>query len=326
MFVNPPVVNQQLGIRRSYLGETRRIASEFLKRNLQLIVFAQSRLSTEILTTYLKDDFEGVPGAPERIRGYRGGYLPHRRREIEKGLREGSVRAVVSTNALELGIDIGALDVVRDGRLSGHDRGHLAARRPRRPPDRPLGGGAGGRAARRSISSSCATRRTSSTRRPSARSIDPDNLHILVDHVKCAAFELPFTATRGVRPARRAGSARRAGRAGARAPWRASRRPIRSVRTARSAQWTWTNESYPADAVSLRSISSDNFVVVDTTRRARVIGETDFTSGPATLIRRRSTSSKGSCTRSSGSISRAARRSCAQSTATTTPTRSRTRA
>src|SRR5205814_10577639 len=91
--------------------ETRRIASEFLKRHLQIIVFAQSRLSTEILTTYLKDDFEEMPGAAERIRGYRGGYLPQRRREIEKGLREGAVRAVVSTNALELGIDIGALNV-----------------------------------------------------------------------------------------------------------------------------------------------------------------------------------------------------------------------
>src|SRR5262249_38411186 len=111
VFVNPPVVNHQLGIRRSYLAETRRIAAEFLKRNLQVIVFAQSRLSTEILTTYLKDDFEGVPGAPERIRGYRGGYLPNRRREIEKGLRDGAVRAVVSTNALELGIHIGALHV-----------------------------------------------------------------------------------------------------------------------------------------------------------------------------------------------------------------------
>ncbi len=110
IFVNPPVVNRQLGIRRSYLGETRRIASEFLKRQLQVIVFAQSRLSTEILTTYLKDDFDGSPGEPERIRGYRGGYLPNRRREIERGLREGTVRAVISTSALELGIDIGALD------------------------------------------------------------------------------------------------------------------------------------------------------------------------------------------------------------------------
>src|SRR5690349_24916808 len=111
LFVNPPVVNAQLGIRRSYLAEARRVALEFLKHNLQLILFAQSRLATEILTTYLKDAYDGPPGASDVIRGYRGGYLPNRRREIERGLREGAVRAVVSTNALELGIDIGALDV-----------------------------------------------------------------------------------------------------------------------------------------------------------------------------------------------------------------------
>ena len=99
MFVNPPVVNHQLGIRRSYLGETRRVASEFLKRNLQMIVFAQSRLATEILTTYLKDDFEGVPGGPERIRGYRGGYLPLRRRGDRERAARRAVRAVVSTRA-----------------------------------------------------------------------------------------------------------------------------------------------------------------------------------------------------------------------------------
>ena len=105
-------MNKELGIRRSYLSEARRVAGEFLKRQLQLIVFCQSRLSTEILTTYLKDDFEGPPGTPEQVRGYRGGYLPLRRREIERGLRDGQVRAVVATNALELGIDIGALDTV----------------------------------------------------------------------------------------------------------------------------------------------------------------------------------------------------------------------
>ena len=191
VFVNPPVVNHQLGIRRSYLGETRRIASEFLKRNLQLIVFAQSRLSTEILTTYLKDDFEGVPGAPERIRGYRGGYLPLRRREIEKGLRDGSVRAVVSTNALELGIDIGALDV---SVMAGYP-GTIAATWQR-----------AGRAGRRSSRSAAVMVASSApldqfiVRNPSyffdaspeRALIDPDNLHILVDHIKCAAFELPF--------------------------------------------------------------------------------------------------------------------------------------
>src|SRR5436190_3362102 len=117
LFVNPPVVNAQLGIRRSYLAETRRVALEFLKHNLQLIVFGQSRLATEILTTYLKDAYHGPPGSSDVIRGYRGGYLPNRRREIERGLRDGDVRAVVSTNALELGIDTGALDI--SGRAAG---------------------------------------------------------------------------------------------------------------------------------------------------------------------------------------------------------------
>ena len=275
VFVNPPVVNHQLGIRRSYLGETRRIASEFLKRNLQLIVFAQSRLSTEILTTYLKDDFDGIPGAPERIRGYRGGYLPNRRREIEKGLRQGDVRAVVSTNALELGIDIGALDVCV---MAGYP-GSIAATWQR-----------AGRAGRRASRSAAVMVASSApldqfvVRNPSyffdaspeRALIDPDNLHILVDHVKCAAFELPFTASEqfgrhdvqeilGVLAEQ--GLVHRVGESAG----------------AKDEQWMWTNESYPADAVSLRSVSSDNFVVVDTTQEPRVIGETDFTSGPATL-------------------------------------------
>jgi DEAD/DEAH box helicase domain-containing protein len=268
VFVNPPVVNHQLGIRRSYLGETRRIASEFLKRNLQLIVFAQSRLSTEILTTYLKDDFEGVPGAPERIRGYRGGYLPLRRREIEKGLRDGSVRAVVSTNALELGIDIGALDV---SVMAGYP-GTIAATWQR-----------AGRAGRRSGRSAAVMVASSAPldqfivrnpsyffdRSPERALVDPDNLHILVDHIKCAAFELPFEGDE-----------------------RFGRHDLQDILGVLAEQglvhqdagrWAWTSESYPADAVSLRSISSDNFVIVDTTDETRVIGETDFTSGAATL-------------------------------------------
>jgi DEAD/DEAH box helicase domain-containing protein len=278
VFVNPPVVNHQLGIRRSYLGETRRIAAEFLKRRLQLIVFARSRLSTEILTTYLKDDFEGDPGGPERIRGYRGGYLPVRRREIEKGLRDGAVRAVVSTSALELGIDIGALDA---SIMAGYP-GTIASTWQR-----------AGRAGRRASRSAAVLVASSApldqfiVRNPSyffdaspeRALIDPDNLHILVDHVKCAAFELPFSRQE-----------------------RFGRHDVQEILTLLAEQglvhaaggddldvpspegvWTWTSESYPADAVSLRSVSSDNFVIVDTTREPRVIGETDFTSGPSTL-------------------------------------------
>jgi DEAD/DEAH box helicase domain-containing protein len=270
VFVNPPVVNQQLGIRRSYLAETRRVAAEFLKRNLQLIVFAQSRLATEILTTYLKDDFEGIPGAPEQIRGYRGGYLPMRRREIEKGLREGAVRAVVSTNALELGIDIGALDV---SIMAGYP-GTIAATWQR-----------AGRAGRRNSRSAAVMVASSApldqfvVRNPSyffdaspeRALIDPDNLHILVDHIKCAAFELPF------------GPSDTFGRPDVQEILGILSEQGLVHRADQDASWMWTNESYPADAVSLRSVSSDNFVIVDITNETRVIGETDFTSGPSTL-------------------------------------------
>jgi DEAD/DEAH box helicase domain-containing protein len=237
-------------------------------------VFAQSRLTTEILTTYLKDDFANAPGAHDQIRGYRGGYLPQRRREIEKGLREGSVRAVISTNALELGIDIGALDVCV---MAGYP-GTIAATWQR-----------AGRAGRRSSRSAAVLVASSApldqfiVRNPSYffeappehALINPDNLHILVDHVKCAAFELPFTTSDVY-----------------------GRHDLQEVlgvladsgfvhlsggEAGIEGQWQWTSESYPADAVSLRSISSDNFVIVDTTRGADVIGETSFNSGPPTL-------------------------------------------
>ena len=111
VFYNPPVVNRQLGIRRSYLHEARRLAIEFLDRGQQTLVFANNRLATEVLVTYLKNAASKLRLLPEAVRGYRGGYLPRERREIERGLREGRIRAVVSTNALELGMDIGSLDV-----------------------------------------------------------------------------------------------------------------------------------------------------------------------------------------------------------------------
>jgi DEAD/DEAH box helicase domain-containing protein len=268
LFVNPPVVNAELGIRRSYLSEARRVSLEFLRHNLQLILFAQSRLAVEILTTYLKDAFHGPPGAADVIRGYRGGYLPNRRREIERGLRDGEVRAVVSTNALELGIDIGALDVAV---IAGYP-GTIAATWQR-----------AGRAGRRTTRSAAVLVASSApldqfvVRNPSYffdgtpehALINPDNLHILLDHVKCAAFELPF------RDDEQFGTV--------------NVQEVLSVLAEEGfvhhadEQWNWTSESYPADAVSLRSVSSDNFVVVDLTNGERVIGETDFTSGPSTL-------------------------------------------
>jgi len=191
VFYNPPVVNRALGIRRSYINESSRVAQEFLKRDLQTMVFANSRLNTEILLTYLQKANPHFPGTLEPIRGYRGGYLPSERREIERGLREGKIRGVVSTSALELGIDVGSLDATV---MAGYP-GTIAATWQR-----------AGRAGRRS-GSSCAVMVASSSpldqfivrhpdyffgNTPEHAFIQPDNLEILVNHLKCAAFELPL--------------------------------------------------------------------------------------------------------------------------------------
>ncbi|MDX2474121.1 MAG: DEAD/DEAH box helicase, partial [Candidatus Krumholzibacteria bacterium] len=111
IFYNPPVVNQELGIRQSVIKTTRRIAERFMGSGAQLIVFARSRMRVELLLTYLEKSGRRVGIKSGDVRGYRGGYLPGERRAIENGLRDGTVTTVVSTNALELGIDIGRLDV-----------------------------------------------------------------------------------------------------------------------------------------------------------------------------------------------------------------------
>jgi DEAD/DEAH box helicase domain-containing protein len=263
---NPPVVNRQLGIRKSALGSARDVALSFLGKGLQTIVFAPSRLATEVLVTYLKGALERKPGSEGVIRGYRGGYLPIKRREIERGLREGSVMGVVSTNALELGIDIGSLDVAV---LLGYPGSVASAWQQ------------AGRAGRRQ-GTSVAVLVANSTplnqfiaRNPDyffdaaveQGRINPDNLQILVNHVKCAAFELPFTADE-----------------------RFGKEPLPEIlgfleeeRLLHRAgdRWHWTSESYPADAISLRSVSSDNFVVQDVTHEPRIVAEVDFDSAPS---------------------------------------------
>jgi DEAD/DEAH box helicase domain-containing protein len=280
VFYNPPMVNRNLGIRRSYLTETTRVAKELLSRKLQTIVFANSRLHTEVLLTYLQQANPAQPGGAEPIRGYRGGYLPGERREIERGLREGRVRGVVATNALELGIDIGSLDACV---MAGY-AGSIASTWQR-----------AGRAGRRS-GTSCAVLVASSApldqfivqhpdyffgRSPEHAYVQPDNLEILVNHLKCAAFELPiapgdkFGAVDVQNLCERLAEAGFLHRSGA--------------------NWHWVQEAYPADTVSLRSVTSDNFVIIhasveddgNTTGGKKgapeVIGEVDFSSALTTV-------------------------------------------
>jgi DEAD/DEAH box helicase domain-containing protein len=268
VFYNPPVVNRALGIRRSYINEACRVTQEFLKRDLQTVVFANSRLHTELMLTYLQQANPQLPGRSTNIRGYRGGYLPNERREIERGLRDGQIRGVVSTSALELGIDVGSLDTVV---MAGYP-GTIAATWQR-----------AGRAGRRS-GSSCAVLVASSApldqfivrnpdyffgNTPEHAFIQPDNLEILVNHLKCAAFELP------IGPEERFGAV-----------------DVQDI-CARLAEagflhragenYHWTQEAYPADTVSLRSVTSDNFVIIDITGAPVVIGEVDFSSALTTV-------------------------------------------
>lgn len=271
IFYNPPVVNKYLGIRRSYVKEARRVAALFIKNDMQTIVFAPSRLITEVLVTYLKSDFERRSGEEGKIRGYRGGYLPLRRREIERELRSGKIKGVVSTNALELGIDIGSLDAAV---LVGYP-GSIASTWQR-----------AGRAGRKAGTSAAVLVGSSSpldqfivnhpdyffSKNPEKALINPDNLSILVSHVECAAFELPFE------------DGERFGRLKVETLQDILEflEEDKMVHHSRD-KWYWTSDAYPADGVNLRSISSDNFVVVDTTQKHKVIAEVDFTAALTTL-------------------------------------------
>jgi DEAD/DEAH box helicase domain-containing protein len=276
VFYNPPMVNRNLGIRRSYLNETTRVAKELLARKLQTIVFANSRLHTEVLLTYLQQANRPGPGEAEPIRGYRGGYLPGERREIERGLRDGRIRGVVATSALELGIDIGSLDA---SVMAGY-AGSIASTWQR-----------AGRAGRRS-GTSCAVMVASSApldqfivqhpdyffgRSPEHAYVQPDNLEILVNHLKCAAFELP------VGPEERFGDVD--------LPGLCERMTDAGFLHRSGGHWHWLQEAYPADTVSLRSVTSDNFVIIDTAAgtnaegdgEPEVIGEVDFSSALTTV-------------------------------------------
>jgi DEAD/DEAH box helicase domain-containing protein len=261
-------VNRQLGLRRSSLLTARGLATNFLANNVQTIVFARSRLLVEVMLTYLQEAARRHHLPPGAVRGYRGGYLPLERREIERGLRDGTVRGVVSTNALELGVDIGGLEA---SVLVGYP-GSIASAWQQM-----------GRAGRRLEAAAAVFVATSSPidqylvghpeyfleQDPEHGLINPDNLLILVEHLKCAAFELPFADGErfGVETTDEILS------------YLAGERILYHV----NETWHWTGDSYPAESVSLRSASRENFAIIDTSDGARVIGEVDRYAAPTTV-------------------------------------------
>jgi DEAD/DEAH box helicase domain-containing protein len=267
LVVNPPVANEQLGIRGSALLTGQRLAERLIRGGVQTIAFARSRTAVEVLTSYLRETFEPAPGHPHTIRGYRGGYLPNERHEIEAGLRDGRVRGVVATNALELGIDIGSLDAA----ISIGYPGTIASTWQQM-----------GRAGRRAGTSLSALVCSSSPidqflaahpdylfeSSPEHGLVNPDNLYVLLNHLRASSFELPMPAHE---------------RFGleetpllldvlAEDGW---------VRRADDDRYYWSHENFPASDFSLRTGAPENVVIVDTTGdRHRVLGEIDLFAAP----------------------------------------------
>lgn len=269
IFYNPPVVNQELGIRQSVIKTTRRISERFMSCGAQLIVFARSRMRVELLLTYLEKAGRRVGIKSGEVRGYRGGYLPGERRAIEQGLRDGTVNTVVSTNALELGIDIGRLDVCV---MAGY-AGTVASTWQQ-----------AGRAGRRQTLSAVVLVASSSPtdqyiinnpdyffgRSPEHATLDPDNLIILISHLKCAAFELPFTEDE------RYGDQR--------VEEILDYLVDQGVLHRSGGRYHWMADTYPAEDVSLRSAAPDNVVIIDQSiPGGRIIGEMDLFSAQEML-------------------------------------------
>ena len=259
---NPPLVDPVQGIRKSVIKEAQAIATRLLKQRIKTIVFARSRLRTELIASYIRESLKNLYTEDSRVKvaSYRGGYLPNERRAIERGLRQGEILGVVSTNALELGIDIGGLDV---SVLAGFP-GSIASTWQQ-----------AGRAGRRaSVSLSVLVASASPIdqyiirhpeyffgRSPESGWVDPDNVFILNDQLKCAVFELPFEE---------------------REPMAERYRELldyleeNGVVRFSGGRWFWSDRSYPAEKISLRSSAPGNIVIVDTTRgRDEVIGEMD---------------------------------------------------
>ena len=266
---NPPVVNPDLGIRASARSQANRIARMAIKAGLKTMVFCQSRLMVEVLTKYLKEVFDSDPRKPRRIRAYRGGYLPTERREVEREMRSGRVDGIVSTSALELGVDIGSLDVVV---LNGYP-GSIAQTWQRF-----------GRAGRRQQPSIGVLVASSlpldqyvvrhpeffASATPEQARIAPDQPLILMDHIRCAAFELPFVEGDGFGPVEPG-------------PW-LEVLVESGVLHQEGERWEWIADSYPAQAVNLRSVADGNFVVVDRTdSRQAIIAEVDYSAAALTL-------------------------------------------
>jgi DEAD/DEAH box helicase domain-containing protein len=267
---NPPLVDPVQGIRRGVVLESQALATRLLQRGVKTIVFARSRIRTELIASYIRDNLRNhyTRDHPVHVASYRGGYLPNERRRIEKGLREGTIRGVVSTNALELGIDIGGLDA---SILAGFPGSFASSWQQ------------AGRAGRTSAVSLSVLMASASpldqyiithpeyffSRSPESGWVDPDNLFILLDQLKCAVFELPFEQGESFRAD-----------VGDLLGYLEENGVVHRAEN----RWYWSDRSYPAEKVSLRTSTPENVIIINTTAgKDSVIGEMDLSAAKMQL-------------------------------------------
>jgi DEAD/DEAH box helicase domain-containing protein len=263
LLVDPPLLDPSTGARGSALTVAQRWALPFLRAGRQTIVFGRARTSVEIILSGLREALRESFGPRSRVRGYRGGYLPTERRSIEQGLRDGEVLGVVSTNALELGVDIGRLDV---SILAGYP-GSIAGAWQQI--------GRAGRRAGTSVGVVIASGAPVDQyvvhhpefllgSSPEEARCDPDNLHVLLAHLRAATFELPFEPGEIFGPAPADDLLAFLGEEG-------------HVRQAGDGRWYWSSENFPASEISMRAAAPENVVIIDTSPdRPRVLGEVDL--------------------------------------------------
>ncbi len=294
IFYNPPLLDPALGIRRSASLEAADLAAHLLEHNVQTIVFARARLTAELILTYLREKegpLERIPAendprppavghGPRAIRGYRGGYLPGERREIERGLREGAVRGVVATNALELGIDIGQLDAAV---LAGYPGSIASARQQMGRAGRRRGASAGLLVASAAAMDQYVIAHPEwlLERSPEHARLNPDNAIILAGHLACAAAELPIRAGETFGAAGPAGNPSHAMTSGPTRPELLADLLddlVEAGQLYRSGERCyWAGDGAPTAALSLRSAATDRVVIQTASAdgRPQVIGELD---------------------------------------------------
>lgn len=262
---NPPLISPEFGIREGLLSSTIKLASFFIERDIQTIVFCRSRRFVELVTKELKQKF---PDAAGRIRGYRSGYLLHERREIESGLKTGSILLVAATNALELGVDIGGVDSVI---IAGYP-GSMASIKQM--------SGRAGRHQNPSISMVIASMNPldqyfarypdSLFSKPIEHAlIDPNNPLILIPHLMSSAFEIPFSSYE---------SFGEISDQNLKLYWDylVEEGNIQN----KNGKYYWLADNYPSSELSIRSASTSNIILqTDEDGLRKTIGSVDFNSG-----------------------------------------------